>query len=131
MTDLGEWLAAQAGRRREAGVWDCCCMPAEWAIECGHPDPMARGRGTYASDEEAEERIAEAGGLSNLFAMAMEDAGIREVSEPEAGDIGVIRIGDEEAGAIFTGRRWAFVPKGRGFAFSSIDPALVVRIWRP
>lgn len=131
MTDLGEWLAAQGGRRREPGVWDCCAMPAEWAIECGRPDPMALWRGTYATDEEAEERIAEAGGLAALFAIGMDDAGIREVADPEMGDIGVISLGAHEAGALFTGRRWAFVPLGRGLTFSSLDLSSVLRVWRP
>ncbi|KQX18425.1 MULTISPECIES: DUF6950 family protein [unclassified Sphingomonas] len=131
MADLGEWLSEQGARRREPGIWDCCAMPAEWAVACGRPDPMARWRGTYGTDAEAEERITEAGGLTALFAMGMEDAGIREVSDPQAGDIGVIMIGGEEAGAVFTGRRWAFVPGGRGLAIGSVDPASIIRIWRP
>lgn len=144
---LGEYLEAAGHRRREAGVHDCCTFPADWAVLCGHADPMAKWRGTYATDEAAEELIAQAadsimgeslgrGGLEVLFADGMREAGIPEIYDgrpgPDflAGDIGVVNLAGNEAGAIFTGKRWAFVPD-RGIAFASLDAECITRAWRP
>lgn len=123
---LGEFLAEAARRRRIAGVWDCCTFPAEWAMRNGHPDPMAKWRG-YESETEAEHLIAEAGGLDVLFAEGL--AGL-EATDLRAGDIGVIGVGAEQAGAVFTGKRWAIV-LDRGLGFTSIEPEHVLRVWRP
>lgn len=137
---LGDYLEAAGGRRREAGAHDCCTFPCDWAVLCGHADPMARWRGTYSTDVEAEHLIGDAaragegigrGGLEMLFAEGMWSAGVPEIDAPfEAGDIAVVRFGDEEAGAIYTGKRWAFVPE-RGIGFVSLDRDNIVRAWRP
>lgn len=128
---LGEYLEKLLGAQRQSGIHDCCTFPANWAIACGRADPMQLWRGVYSTDEEAEAIIAEAGDLSLLFAIGMDEAGIREVSDPETGDIGVIDLLGYQAGAIFTGRRWAFVPASRGIGFVSIDSSSIIRIWRP
>lgn len=148
---LGEYLEQGGAQRRTAGVWDCCTFPADWAMLCGHPDPMAKWRGTYDTEENAELLIAEAagraeftgrGGLEALFFEGMWEAGIPEVDiGPQlapgapveglvAGDIAVLNIGGAEAGGIFTGRRWAFVPD-RGLGFVSLDRDCLARVWRP
>lgn len=132
MSDLGQFLADGAARRREPGAWDCCTFPAAWALEAGCADPMAAWRGEYSSEVEAEFLIADAGGLDVLFAQGMAAAGIPTVEgEPyRMGDIGVVRLLDDYAGAIFTGRRWAFVAD-RGLAFVSLDADCVIAAWRP
>lgn len=130
MTDLGAFLIAQGGKRRKAGVHDCCTFPAEWAIDNDWPDPMADWRGAYDTEEDAEILIERAGGLADLFAAGMATAGIpRADGDPEAGDIGVLRCGDHHAGAIFAGKRWALVAN-RGLAIASVEPEMVVAIWR-
>jgi len=92
---------------------------------------MAEWRGQYTTDVEAEEIIADAGGLAGLFATGMSLAGIpRTYDDPQEGDIAVISIDGEEAGAIFTGRRWAFVPE-RGWGAVSLDPSAILVRWRP
>lgn len=129
MSNLGAYLREQGGRSREAGQFDCCTFPADWCIASGLPDPMAHWRASYDTEDEALVFIREAGGLVKLFDCGMSSAGIsRRVGEPVAGDLGVIRIGEHEAGAIFTGRRWAFVAK-RGVGFASIDPDFIVAVW--
>jgi len=129
---LGSYLEALVSIERLPGVHDCVTLPADWALACGRPDPARRWRGAYRTDEEASVIIAQDGGLAALFALGMEDAGIPEVSVPPlAGDIGVIDLMGFEAGAIFTGRRWAFVPASRGLGFVSLDASAVRRAWRP
>lgn len=148
---LGEYLEQCGHRRRQEGVHDCCTFPAGWAMLCGHSDPMAKWRGEYSTEAEAEDFMARAarrgeglgrGGLEMLFAEGMWDAGIPEidigpqlapggpVEGIEVGDIGLLSLAGNEAGGIFTGKRWAFVPD-RGMGFVSLDRDCIVRAWRP
>lgn len=133
MGDLGPFLRDSTAKRRQAGAWDCCTFPAAWAIEAGERDPMAAWRGEYDSEADAEFLIADAGGLDALFAQGMAAAGIREIDAAgpfEPGDIGVVKLLEQEAGAVFAGKRWAFVAD-RGLAFVSLDADCIVRAWRP
>src|SRR5690606_35402004 len=82
---LGEYLRAAGTRRWEWGAWDCCAFPAGWVMECGYSDPMALWRGTYASEAEAKALIEEAGGLVELWAIAL--GALPVVEEPRAGDV--------------------------------------------
>lgn len=129
MNDLGAFLGERLAWPRQAGSWDCCTFPAEWAMACGFADPMAEYRGTYATEAEAEDILARAGGLLGIFGAGLEGVGARPVEHAQAGDIGIIALLGQEAGAIYTGRRWAFVAE-RGLGFASLEPAAVARIWR-
>ena len=128
MPDLGAYLQRAGMMRRVSGVHDCCAFPADWAIECGWPDPMAAWRGAYGTEAEAEALIFDAGGLVPLFSAGMEMAGLPEADEPHVGDIGVVSLLGEEAGAIFTGKRWAFAAD-RGIACASLEPGAVLKCW--
>lgn len=89
---------------------------------------MAMWRGSYSTEADAEALIGDAGGLVSMFADAL--CACPVVDQPQAGDIGVVEVMGEQAGAIFTGKRWALVAD-RGLAFASLDPAHVLRAWRP
>jgi hypothetical protein len=127
---LAEYLRSLEDRKRQAGIHDCVTLCADWAVSCGRADPMEPWRGAYFSEVEAEELIADAGGLRALFATGMEAAGIPSADGPQSGDIGVVSLMGEEAGAIFTGKRWVFVPE-RGLGFVSLDAECIVGLWRP
>lgn len=147
---LGDYLEQCGHLRRQAGVHDCCTFPAGWAMLCGHSDPMAKWRGEYSTEAEAEDFMARAaargeglgrGGLEMLFAEGMWDAGIPEIDGSrnsggdtpppfEPGDIGLLVLAGNEAGGIYTGKRWAFVPD-RGMGFVSLDRECIARAWRP
>lgn len=130
MIDLGEFLRLSAARRREAGVWDCCTFPADWAISQDWADPMAAWRGRYSTEAGALDFIAEGGGLADLFAEGMAAANIPEATgDFQPGDIGVVQLLGEQAGAVYTGKRWALVAD-RGMAFASIEREHIVRAWR-
>jgi len=130
MIDLGEWLREGLSRRREAGAWDCCAFPAAWSLAQGTADPMAAWRSSYSTDEGAEEILAREGGLAGIFGAGLESVGWQpHEGEPQAGDVGVIALLDDEAGAIYTGRRWAFVAT-RGLGFVSLEPEAISHIWR-
>ena len=130
MTKLGEFLRDGAARPREPGVWDCCGLPAAWAMACGHPDPMAAWRGVYDTDE-AGEAYAKKYGLVALMGEGLIAAGltVRE-GEPQPGDIAVLSFLGQEAGGIFTGDKWALVGD-RGLVFSRFTPAHILQVWEP
>lgn len=129
MTDIGTWLKDHLHRPREAGGWDCCTLPGDWTVDQGRPDPMAAWRGRYSSEDEAQAFISEAGGLLPLFVEGFASAGIPERNgAPQPGDVGVLRIGDLEAGAIYVGPRWCFVAS-RGLGFASIDTDCISKVW--
>lgn len=121
--DLGEYLIAASRKKHVYGAWDCCVFPADWIVANGWPDPMAEWRGGYVDASAADD------GLVPLAASGLAGVGMPFTAAPILGDVGVISVLGQEAGAIFTGRRWALVAP-RGLAFISADPAIVVRAWR-
>lgn len=120
---LGDYLAEAARKRHVYGVHDCCTFPADWAVLNGWQDPMAEWRSGYINAAPAQD------GLLPLFAEGMDGVGIPRTSDITEGDIGVVTIFGHEAGAIFTGRRWALVAP-RGMAFTTADPSIVSASWR-
>jgi len=120
MSALGDYLQEASLRRREAGVWDCATFPAGWVMWNGLPDPMAAWRGQYRAEFEPDD-------LAGLFSEAL--AGFEVVAEPIEGDIGVVQIFGAQAGAIYTGKRWAVVAQ-RGLGFVSLGPNDPVKVWR-
>lgn len=128
MTDLGAWLLENNDRPRQAGVWDCCAFPAAWAVASGWPDPMMEWRGTYDSEDAGLALADGHGGLVTLFERGMRAAGIPSRDGLVAGDVGVLSIRGGEAGAIFTGQRWALIAE-RGIAYASVEPQCVAGVW--
>ncbi len=120
---LGDYLITASRKKHVYGGHDCCTFPADWCVDQGWPDPMVVWRAGYIDASPADD------GLLPLFASGMCGAGIPFADEPREGDVGVITVFGQEAGAIHTGRRWALVAP-RGLAFISADPAIVVQAWR-
>lgn len=142
---LGDYLAAA---RLKPWAWrahDCTAFPAIWA---GFADALP----AYSIEAEAEAMLHAAGGLVPLWERAI--AAFPGKAEPvadgalEPGDVGVIELpaiqnGDEpepgalcapvvtivECGAIWTGKRWAFVPMAGGIA--AVSSATCLKAWRP
>lgn len=131
MPALGEYLRAGGARDRVPGVWDCCTLPCDWLVACGTPDPMAEYRGAYATEAEAQEIIARAGSLVALFDRGMRSAGVSRVRgwKYQPGDVAVVELLGEQAGAIYTGERWALVAD-RGLAFVAFTRKHIKRAWR-
>lgn len=120
---LGEYLTNAARKKHVYSVHDCCTFPADWAVLNGWPDPMADWRAGYIDASPAHD------GLLSLFTTGMDGAGIPRTTDAVEGDVGVINVFGHEAGAVFTGKRWALVAP-RGMAFTTADPSIVQRIWR-
>ena len=126
MLDVGHFL-----QRELTGLhpWNCTTLPADWCIELGYPD-LAAGWRNITDCAEGERITREAGGLVALWERGIGDK-LAWASEPwEAGDVAVVRLLEFEAGAIFTGKRWA-IRGERGLAFLAVDQVECVRAWRP
>lgn len=105
-------------------------MPAAWVIRNGFADPMALWRGRYTTEDGGRELIDAAGGLQFMFERGLRDAGVPAIGgDPQAGDVAVLELLGEQAGAVYTGERWALVAD-RGLAFVGVRPEVVVQIWR-
>lgn len=126
MTRLEDFLRAEMASNAE---YHCSTLPADWCVALGHPDFALEWRGI--SDPGLCETIpAEAGGLRPLWERGI-GSGLRAVAdELRAGDIGVVMAMGYEAGAIFTGERWA-IRAARGLHFVARDQVAVVKAWRP
>lgn len=98
-------------------------MPARWA---GVDLP-------YSTEVEADELIADAGGLERLWVKVAGNAIEPVTGDPQPGDVGIITAMAPdrsviEIGAIWNGRRWSFVPRSGGIAAAS---ATALSVWRP
>lgn len=124
--DLAEFLAAQM--RAPAEAWNCCTLPADWAIERGHPDFAAAWRGV--TDAGLCGTVADsAGGLVHLWDQGIGNV-LPSVSDLAPGDIGVITEHRLEAGAIWTGDRWVMRTARRLLFVHPISVDLI-KAWRP
>lgn len=104
-------------------------MPADWCASLGHPDFAAAWRDIV--DPALCESVPEnAGGLLNLWELGIGSA-LPEVATPlQAGDIAIVTAFGLEAGAIWTGERWA-IRGQRTMHWIAADGAVIVKAWRP
>lgn len=124
--NLGDFLE-QAAQDRPA--WNCCTMPADWGVALGYPDFAAAWRGV-TDPKKCEDIPRAAGGLATLWAREIGDTVPLAAPPYRRGDVGVVSVRGMEAGAIFTGDKWA-VRTERGISFARLDEGAVVRVWRP
>lgn len=121
------------------GAWNCSTLPADWCVTLGHPDFAADWR--HLTDPVQCEAVPRAaGGLVVLWDAAIgatlpltgEVGGVQpRVSDLEAGDIAVIAALGMEAGAIWTGKRWA-LRAARGLHFiQDTAHVAILKAWRP
>lgn len=109
---LSAFLREAAAAPFAYGEWDCAITLARW-IECATGrDPAPELRGRYATRFGWLRIVSRAGGLDALVGRLALAAGlkVRAPDELAAGDIGVVALPTLErgqAGAIFTGKRWA------------------------
>lgn len=90
-TLLSGYLAAGARRPFVWGVCDCCLWAAGWVELVRGVDPAGCLRGAYASQAEAAELIAAAGGLEVLLRRLAAEAGLVETADPRTGDLALVR----------------------------------------
>lgn len=125
MTDLGLFLRAACADSRP---WNCSTLAADWCIAVGKPDFAAEWR-EIVGDAECADVPAAAGGLIALWDRGIGNA-LPCVSTLLPGDIAVVRLGEYEAGAIFTGERWA-IRGPRCVHFIALQTVEPLKVWRP
>lgn len=110
---------------------DCCRWTDGWSVACGNRSAIGLLGLRYRTERGALLTIRRGGGLVALWSRGMALAGVSHVTEPEAGDIGVIKRpthdGLNETVGIFTGERWASISD----TAKHFGPALPLAIWRP
>lgn len=122
--DLGDYLTLCGKHRWQWGVYDCCTFPADWLMLCRGVDPMEPWRGLYHDEAGCIDILAEAGGLVPLWTRGL---GEQSAEAARPGDVAVVGLWGHEAGAIWTGQRWAVrAPRG----LSLTDTVEVKAVWR-
>jgi len=122
---LGEFLKAKLADR---GPWNCSTLPADWCIALGYRDFAAPWRRVV--DPLECERATQEAGLAQLWGDSIgRDLPLVD-GELQAGDVGIVQYLAFEAGAIWTGARWALRAKA-GLHFANIDRVALVAAWRP
>jgi hypothetical protein len=125
---LSAFLAALGRKPMAWGEDDCCLMLANWAMALGRPDPAAHLRGRYTTERGCARVLRREGGVLAVVADCASRAGLREVSAPQIGDVGVVEAdtarGVRATGGICLGRRWA--TRGDGIV---VAERRVLRAW--
>jgi len=120
---VGDFLRGQASN---GSAWNCSTLPADWCMALGHPDFAAAWREVTDPTDCA---AFAANGLLDLWDVGIGDA-LPVVNDLEAGDIAVLKIHWADAGAIYTGERWA-LRRPRGLFVAAPEMVAVVKAWRP
>jgi hypothetical protein len=123
---VGEFLQRQLARH---DPWNCSTLVADWLIECGYPDYAERYR-DLTDPAECEAIAAAHGGLGTLWESLFQGVVPWAEAPWQAGDVGVVTLGGFEAGAVFSGERWA-LRQSHGLVFAGCDQVAVARGWRP
>lgn len=124
--EVMDFLRNQLAR---SDAWNCSTLVADWLIACGYPDYASGLRGV--TDAAECKAIADGhGGLAELWESLFRGEVPWANDPPLPGDIAVVSVLSHEAGAIFTGERWA-LRQDHGLAFGSPEALDVVRAWRP
>lgn len=104
----GETFAWQRG--------DCDAIMADYVTMLTGRDPMAKWRGLYQTEAEAQDLISEAGGNCNLVTEGMASIGLHpiDIDVIRRGDVAVVKIGDSEVTGLYLDPRVACKsPRGR------------------
>lgn len=129
---------AQAGRHKwEWSVHDCTILLADW-IACVHGvDPAGPYRGAYHDAASCARLLRSRGGLRKHIGRCAAPLGIVETTEPQRGDIGIVRVRSikrrrvvlRSVGAICVDRnRWAVMTLDTGLLIARGLP--VIAAWR-
>lgn len=127
MTPLQEWVEATS---QEPVVWgqnDCTAYCVAWIK---HAYGVDFSLPQYASRKEAQQHIAKAGSLAELWNEQILKHGGYEVFEPQEGDVGVVNTSDHgQVGVIFTGRGAMLWKGDGGLVVLGGNPKSIVKVW--
>ena len=126
---LADYIAGAARERFAWGERDCALFLADWVRVVRGRDPAQEYRGTYSCEASAAS-AAGRGGLVGIVARCARRCGLRRVSEPVVGDIGIITDPSGRTyGAIRTASGWA-ARTATGIVVASARVVTVRAAWR-
>lgn len=111
---------------------DCMTFCSSWILANHGVDPAAESRGTYSTELGAARLIAKRGGAVPLMAHTLEPLGFIRTTDPQTGDVGIIKAISEidrrpsEMAAIRFGPLWAVLSLA-GVRATKVD---FVAAWR-
>lgn len=108
------------------GKTDCMTSLADYARICGYPDAAVDFRGTYSTEEEADDLMLRNGNFLFMF----EKIGMTPVSSPERGDVVIALMPNGLTAGLHTGHSVA-MRMPRGCAQLNVPFARIKRAWRP
>lgn len=110
-------------------VWgksDCCTFVLGWVEQETRRKISVP---PYDTEDAAYRLITAAGGLVELLRPIASSANLSECSNPEPGDVGVIRLGEREFCAIFVHGGIAVVRTVEAWRFLPTRPKDVLAVW--
>lgn len=118
-------------RRNEPFTWgahDCATFAADGVVALTGADPLAGLRGAWASEEEANEVIAQGGGLEALLASQMAAAEMPEIDPrlAQRGDVVLLEVGNQLVVGIVAGTTVAVTGVAR---LQFVPRRLIRRAW--
>jgi hypothetical protein len=126
--DLPRFLDDIALAGWQWGERDCLLWLGLWSRELTGIDGGAEWRGRYRTALGCTRVLKRSGGMVACIKRGADVAGLARVETPQAGDIGLVPVltnrGVGEAGAIFTGKRWALLTS-RGIMTTPAEPAMM------
>lgn len=118
---LAEW-------RKTHFVWgqsDCLLAVADYIVECGGQDGGAAYRGTYATEDQANDIVRSVGGFEALI----DATGIEQTDEPKEGDVCVCILLNKPTAGIHTSGGVAFRHKNKGVVEINERFIKIVQSW--
>ena len=107
---------------------DCCLWLADW-WEANHGvDPATDLRATVRSEADKIRVVREAGSVAELVARIASSVMAAPTNAPARGDFGVVRNGEFEVGAIYSGGEMWAIRSEKGVMF--LRSPEVVRAWQ-
>ncbi len=114
------------------GVSDCLMSPADYWLKATGRDPAAAWRGSYSTDEQMRQILADNGGAFRLMRDGLDGVDAERVDLPEAGDVVCVDFKSDQVGGMCVGAKAALRFAERpGFALLPLSRLDVLGAWRP
>lgn len=103
---LTAFLRAEIAKPFVWGATDCAATADRWVELAAGRSPLSIYGRSYSGREEAEQWLAERGGIAIALCRVMRASGFARAQEPQSGDVGLIVHKAKLCVAIHAGRLW-------------------------
>lgn len=104
--DIAAFIRAEAARPFCWGTTDCARTADRWVLAATGRSPMAVFGRVHGGQRDAEDWLAEPGGIAVATNRIMRSAGFARTRSPVAGDVGLVVHKGKLCMAIHAGRCW-------------------------